>query len=156
MMVDNGPKPDFGCERCWPPTADAAWAARRALAGGQELIDESHFHVMILACPRCTQRFVSVFTETIDWQDGDDPQYWTLLPVTEPEAVALAQQRKSLTATTLNSLGRGRRCLRRDYPKGAGPRNFWGTGISVAQPPVAADRAPRRPVRPLVETLETQ
>jgi hypothetical protein len=131
MMVDDGAKRDFGCERCWPSTADAAWEARGALIHVQDLIDESHFHVMILACPRCTQPFVSVFTETIDWQDGDDPQYWTLLPITETEAVDLVQERNSLTETKLDALGRGRRCLRRDHPKGAVPRIFWGTGISV-------------------------
>ena len=63
-MVDDGPGQDFGCERCWPSTADAAWEAREELTHVQELIDDSHFHVMILACPCCTQRFVSVFTET--------------------------------------------------------------------------------------------
>ena len=73
-MVDDGPKWDFGCERCWPPIADAAWEARGGLTHVAELIDDSHFHVMILACPCCTQRFVSIFTETIDWEDGDDPQ----------------------------------------------------------------------------------
>ena len=56
-----------GCERCWPSEADAAWEARRKLACAVELVDESHFHVMILACPSCEQRFLSVFTETIDW-----------------------------------------------------------------------------------------
>jgi hypothetical protein len=66
MMVDDGAKQDFGCEHCWPSTADAAWEARGALTHVQDLIDESHFHVMILACPHCSQRFVSVFTETID------------------------------------------------------------------------------------------
>lgn len=73
MMGDDGPGEDFGCKRCWPPSAGAAWKARGALTHVAELIDESHFHVMILACPRCTQRFVSVFTETVDWADGDDP-----------------------------------------------------------------------------------
>jgi len=41
--------------------------ARRALDFEAELIDESHVHVAILACGQCGQRFVSVFTETIDW-----------------------------------------------------------------------------------------
>ena len=36
---------------------------------------------MILGCARCSQGFVSVFTKTIDWEDGDDPQFWTLLPI---------------------------------------------------------------------------
>jgi len=131
MMVDDRPKRDFGCERCWPPTADAAWEAREGLTHVAELIDDSHFHVMILACPSCAQRFVSIFTESIDWKDGDDPQYWTLLPITEAEAVDLGRRQDSLTETKLNTLGPDRRCLRRDYPKATEPRIFWGTGISV-------------------------
>ncbi len=123
----------FGCERCWPCSADAAWEARGSLTVVAELIDESHFHVMILACPTCTQRFVSVFTETIDWVDGDDPQYWTLLPITEGEATDLGQQRSCLNETKLDALGPGRRCLRLDHPKGAARHIFWGTGISVGR-----------------------
>jgi hypothetical protein len=131
MMVDDRPKQDFGCERCWPSIADAAWEARGGLAQVAELIDESHLHVMILACPSCTQRFVSIFTESIDWKDGDDPQHWQLLPITEAEAVDLVRRRDSLTETELNALGPGRRCLRRDHPKAIEPRSFWGAGISV-------------------------
>jgi len=130
-MGDDRAKQDFGCERCGPSSADAAWKARRALTTAHELIDKSHFYVAILACTRCTQRFVFVWTEMIDWQDGDDPQYSTLLPITEAEAVDLVEQRDSLTETKLNVLGRDRRCLRRDHPKGAVPRIFWGTGIFV-------------------------
>jgi hypothetical protein len=87
--------------------------------------------IMILACGRCTQQFVSIFTETIDWADGEDPQYWTLLPITDAEATELVQRQGSVTETQLNALGPGRRCLRRDHPKGKGPRILWGAGISV-------------------------
>jgi hypothetical protein len=130
-MVDGGLMENFGCERCWPSTAEAAWEARETLTRVQELIDESHFHVMILACARCTQRFVSIFTEMIDWAGGDDPQYWTLLPITEKEAADLVQQKSSLTEASLNALGPGRRCLQHDYPKASAPRTSWGTGIFV-------------------------
>jgi hypothetical protein len=133
MMRDDGPRQDFGCERCWPPAADAAWEARGALTHVTDLIDESHFHVMILACPGCAQRFVSVFTETIDWVNGDDPQESALLPVTEAEDADLVQRRDSLTEADLNWVGSGRRCLRRDCPSGAAQRLFWGTGISVGR-----------------------
>ena len=86
---------------------------------------------MILACPSCTQRFVSVFTETIDWTDGDDPQYWTVLPITSAEAAELVQQGDSLTEPMLEALGPGRPSLRRDYPKGGTRHIYWSTGISV-------------------------
>jgi hypothetical protein len=131
MMLDDGPKQDFGCEQCWPSTADAAWEARKGLTHVAELIDESHLHVMILACPSCAQRFISIFTEMIDWIDGDDPQYWQLLPITEAEAADLIRRRDSLTETAFNALGQGRRSLQRDFPKATEPRLFWGIGIFV-------------------------
>jgi hypothetical protein len=122
---------EFGCDRCWPTDAHAAWEARAGLTCLEDLIDESHFHVMILACPHCGQRYVSIFTEMIDWQAGEDPQYWTLLPITEAEAESLIQQETSLSEMSLNALGRARRCLRRDHPKAEPPRVFWGSGILV-------------------------
>jgi len=131
MMGDQGPGEEFGCEHCWPPAADGAWKARSTLTRVAELIDESHFHVMTLACPRCTQQFVSVFTEIIDWEDGDDPQYWTLLPITGEEAADLARQRVSLPETKLDALGPGRRSLQHDHPKGVERYIYWGTGIHV-------------------------
>src|SRR4029079_8169869 len=118
---------DFGCAHCWPGDANAAWAARNSLNHGEELIDESHFHVMILACAQCNQRFLSVFTETIDWTEGDDPQYWTLLPITEPEFSRLIQQGNSVSEAQLNALGRGRRCLQRDLPKALPEQVLWRT-----------------------------
>ena len=130
-MRDQEPGEEFGCEHCLPLAADAAWEARRTLTHVAELIDESHYRVMILACPRCTQRFVSVFTETVDWVEGDDPQYWTLLPIIGEEAADLVQQRLSPTETKLYELGHGRRSLRLDHPKGVARRIFWGTGIHV-------------------------
>jgi hypothetical protein len=131
-MVDNEKaREDFGCERCWPATPDAAWRARGGLAREADLIDEPHFHVMILACSVCPQRFVSVLTETIDWAGGDDSQYWMLLPVTDTEAAELAERRGSITEAQLNALGSERRCLRRDHPTAAAPRNSWGVGIWV-------------------------
>jgi hypothetical protein len=130
-MSDERSTDDFGCARCWPPEADDAWNARRTLTWAADLIDESHFHVMVLVCPSCGQRFVSVFTETIDWVDGDDPQDWTLLPITTEEADDLALQGASLSESTLNGLGPGRRSLRRDYGKGAQPLSVWSTGLYV-------------------------
>ena len=122
---------EFGCDRCWPADARAAWGARDGLSRLKELVDESHFIVTVLACPRCAQRYVSVFTEMIDWVDGNDPQYWILLPITEAEAEGLMRPEASLNETGLNALGRERRSLQRDHPKAGPPRVFWGRGIFV-------------------------
>jgi hypothetical protein len=120
-----------GCKHCWPSTAAAAWKARKELAFTAGLIDESHLHVMILVCPQCGQQFLSVFTEMIDWINGDDAQYWIVLPITESEAAQLTSRGPALTEQEINAVGRGRQSLMRDYPTGEGPREFWGKGIMV-------------------------
>jgi hypothetical protein len=130
-MSDEQILEGFGCENCWPLSPEGADAASRALTREADLIDELHFHVMIRTCRSCSQCFLSIFTEMIDWIDGDDPQYWTLLPITEVEAADLIRQGNSLAEQTLNSLGSGRRSLHHDHPKGKPPRTYWGTGIWV-------------------------
>ena len=124
------PEATFGCLQCWPDSADVAWEARKHLVGASELIDESHFHVMILSCSKCSQQFLSVFTESIDWVGGEDPQYWTTLPLTAPEAADLVG-RSGTSETDFASFGQGRRSLRHDFPKDELPRNYWGKGILI-------------------------
>src|ERR1041385_192441 len=108
-MREGSAEGPFGCEHCWPESAEAAWSARFRLSHEGELIDESHFHVLILGCTECHQRFVSIFTESIDWEDGEDPQFWTVLPLTTSEVDALTRPGSPVTEATLNSLGEGRR-----------------------------------------------
>jgi hypothetical protein len=122
----------FGCVHCCPATAEAAWEARQQLTPGTTLVDESHYAVRILACPRCGQQFVSVFTEIIDWTSGNDSQFSTLLPVTKAEAESLVMRGEALTEGELEALGPERRCLQHDFPRSAEvPRNVWGVGISI-------------------------
>ena len=122
----------FGCAACWPAAAEAAWEATGLTHVG-DVIDESHFHVTIVACPSCLQHFVSVFTETIDWDGGDDPQYWTLLPITAAESADLLERRDSVSERMLNALGPARRSLRLEHPKGSDRRIFWGTGLLIGR-----------------------
>jgi hypothetical protein len=117
----------FGCERCCPPDAEAAFRARAELSTVADLIEESHYYVTVYACSVCAQRFVSVFTETIDWETGDDPQSWTLLPITEHEATRLLAERDALSGWTLNALGPTRRSLRHSSPN----QTYWGSGLWV-------------------------
>ncbi|MGZ6143595.1 MAG: hypothetical protein ACXWLM_09655 [Myxococcales bacterium] len=116
-----------GCELCFPGSADAAWAARSSLERAAELVDESHFIVAILACPACGQRFLSVFTETVDWADGDDPQHWTMFPIAAGESEALIRRGASLDEAALATLAHGRKSLHFDCPKG-GPKRAWFSG----------------------------
>ncbi len=130
-MMNNADDKVTGCENCWPATAEAAWKARCQLGHTKELIDESHYHVMIMACAQCGQKYLSVFTEMIDWQEGDDAQYWTSVPVTESEATNLAQRGAELTEDEINETGASKQALCRDYPTGGNPAVYWGKGITV-------------------------
>lgn len=121
----------FGCAQCWPKSANRAWEAFHFLIIEARLVDESHFTVYIRACPQCRQRFVSVFTETIDWIEGEDPQSWSILPITEVEFKRLSQDGLALPST-LNQLAPHRRSLRGDFPKGEHLRAYWSSGVFVA------------------------
>jgi hypothetical protein len=126
------PEGEFGCSECWPDSADRAWMARRILKHETDLVDESHFHVMIVACGSCGQRFVSVFTEIVDWADADDSQFWQHMPLTQDESGKLAAVEEERIEDSLQSIGSDRRSLKHDYAKGfAKPIDYWGTGITV-------------------------
>lgn len=120
-----------GCSVCWPEDAEAAWLADKKLVHVSELVDESHFHVTLRACDACGQRFVCVFTETIDWVDGEDPQAWTRTPLSLEEAVAIVGPVKTLESR-LYATGAGRKTLRRDFPKGVeAPKAFWAETLTI-------------------------
>ena len=118
----------FGCGVCFPPSADAAWTARQGLAQVARLVEEPHVSVWIGACGTCRQRYLSVFTERIDWVNGEDPQDWALMPVTEEEAAAL------VGGVSAGEIGVGRRCLRAYHPSDEGMRVFWSVGPAVIGP----------------------
>jgi hypothetical protein len=118
----------FGCERCFQTSAEAASEARRYFVEVSRLIDESHFVVRILECPRCRQRYVSVFTEVIDWSEGDDAQYWSVLPLTAAESERLIAQGENAEIPLIELIGRNRRYLQVDFPTGKTKRVLWAAG----------------------------
>ena len=128
-MTDAGQP--AGCARCWPDDAAAAWTARRGLAQDADLVDESHYHLMILSCSACGQRFASVFTEVVDWADGDDSQYWQTVPLSAAEAADLRGKLEDDAGPALESVAAGRRSLRYDHPKGQAPKAWWGSGVNT-------------------------
>ena len=67
----------------------------------------------------------------VDWADSEDPQYWTVVPITEAEERSLPQEGNPVSETQLMALAPGRRCLRRNYPKNEAPRVFWSTGMVI-------------------------
>ncbi|WP_143741813.1 hypothetical protein [Thiorhodovibrio frisius] len=121
---------DFGCNTCWPKVADEAWEAVKHLKSEIELIDESHFMIKVRSCKKCSQQFLWVFTETIDWKDGEDPQYWAVLPITPAEAYQLLSD-GGTTVTALLGLSSERKSLCHDFPKGSEPKSYWSQGIVI-------------------------
>ena len=131
-MPERGAEDDHGCERCWPDEAAAAWETRQGLSTVAELVRESHYIVKILSCPYCHQHFLSVFTEMVDWALGEDPMYWTVVPVDSGEVAALTESTGEPREEDLEAMARGRRSLFRDFPKDAfKPRVGWGVGLRI-------------------------
>ncbi len=127
--IRNGPG-DFGCDKCWPLDANAAWAACRSMPTASEIISESHFSVRLRICASCGQGFLTVFTETIDWSGGEDPQFWTVIPVTAEQAGMLSGAPDEIEMA-IGSVPQNRRSLCHDFPRDGEPRSFWSTGISI-------------------------
>jgi len=87
--LPSPPMTASGCPECQPSGAAEAWANRPRLTTVATLVDEPHHILSVVTCRACGQRFVSEFSEEVDWQDGEDPQSWVLLPVSAEEASAL-------------------------------------------------------------------
>ena len=119
----------FGCNECLPDGADEAWEAFGKSEIDARLIDEMHFIVLVRSCLSCGQRCVSVFTETIDWEHGEDPSFRTVLPITEEEVLMLTTADSQVVESLLYGLDSTRQSLCRDWPTGAEAKNFWGRGI---------------------------
>jgi hypothetical protein len=109
-----------GCGACIPEEPTSATAL--GLAEDARLVVESHFMVKIRSCRACGQRFLWVFAEQIDLVDGNDPQCWSVLPISPEEAEAMIEAGEDLDLDALSRLGMRRRFLRDDSPA-FGPRN---------------------------------
>lgn len=119
-----------GCTTCWPDDADAAWRARASLEPVAVLVEESHRRVVVERCPRCAQRYVYVFCETIDWAGSEDPQFRSLLPLTDAEAERLLAPGAASDDAALAAIAPGRRSLARDFGReDAAPRTYWSCGL---------------------------
>ena len=115
--------------RLAPPEACILWREpERAAANiGRDCFDlvevvfeDSHSWRNILRCRECGQLYLYDFFEMVDWEDGEDPQYWMWIPVGSPEEAA---EIKGLPTEALSDVYPR---LQRDYPKGAtAPKLYW-------------------------------
>jgi len=121
---------DFGCAYCYGEDAQAVWTYHRngGLEPQRRIVDDPHFLVSLRHCRRCGQVFVSIFTEFVDWEDGDDAQYSDVVPVTPAEAATVLEQGEQVDLRYLGSLGEGRRRLSSDWPTGGETEIGWRVG----------------------------
>ena len=127
--MDESPQV-FGCPAFWPPDADAAWSSFNSLSIDHEFVDESHFMVKLRSCRKCSQQFVSAFSETVDWSDGDDPQFWSSVPVTPAESKVLLEAGESAVEKACATTA-ARRSLCHDHPKGPARKTYWSKGLVI-------------------------
>jgi hypothetical protein len=127
---------EFGCTRCYGDDARATWTyCAEHLVIERYLVDDFHFIVQLRRCPTCSQPFVWVLTESVDWVLGDDGQYRDVVPVTTAEAQMLARRGEDLDAAFVESLGRNRRYLQVDWPTGQRQERIrWGKGELLVMP----------------------
>ncbi len=54
----------------------------------ESFTEESHLKRALLKCRECGQLYFYEFYERVDWDDGDDAQYSTYVPLPEPGEAA--------------------------------------------------------------------
>ena len=124
---------EFGCSHCCPADASKAFGAETR-RHEHTLVGSSHFDVYIARCTECGQRFVGICTEIIDWVDGDDAEYWDIVPITDEEASQLAALDENGSTFSVAALGDGRRYIKADHPTGGEFRVEWVNGPLIIHP----------------------
>ncbi len=115
---------------------DDPTTARQALKEAtttDRITDESHFIVSLLRCERCWQPFLKIFSELIDWTNGDDAQAWLYVPLYAAEVDKL-RAAKPVDDRFLLDLNINRRYLSDVFPSGAERRIAWGSGPLMLLP----------------------
>ena len=80
---------------------------------GKELIFESHYGVSVCCCPDCDQHWIIIWTERIDWEDGNDDQDTSIVPLTKEEAETLVKQGENVSMDMVEEFARNRKWLHR-------------------------------------------
>ncbi|MEM1262649.1 MAG: hypothetical protein AAGH76_09645 [Pseudomonadota bacterium] len=121
---------NVGCSVCWSTDAVSAWSQIKSVPIETYLIAESHFIVSLRRCASCGQWYLQVTTETIDWDNGDDPVFRTIVPLSEMEQRRLLRDQPPSELDLLR-LGSQQPSLCYDHPSGAEASVYWGRGMRV-------------------------
>ena len=104
----------------WHADTLGAEDLRGAFEAIEQYVDESHFAQCLLRCRQCAQLYFFRFQEEIDWDDGDDPQYSTYVPVETSDEAKLMLKLGPLELLAVMPR------LHKDFPKGAKvPKVYW-------------------------------
>jgi hypothetical protein len=122
------------CPHCSPADPAAAFTSLRELPMAERLVDESHFDLSVRRCPRCGQAWVAIFTELLDWRDGDDSQAWLCLHITDGELRQLRAANEDDRERTLVGMNLSRRHLAWVHPRGNSESVSWKDGPLVILP----------------------
>jgi hypothetical protein len=111
-----------------PPTQCVLWEKPELLEQGpfkerfevvEGLVDESHDSRNVFKCRECGQLYFYEWHEEIDWEDGDDAQYTTYIPVQTREEI------DELKAQDFFGILSYFPRLQRDKPTGKGTKLSW-------------------------------
>ena len=123
--------PQYECSGCGALEAELARAATSAFEHVRRLIGVAHLTISVRRCLSCHGLWLTTFTERVDWSLGDDPQYWTHIPISSPEAGELNGGNAIARAT---ALGTTRRFLVCSLPSRGPQRIEWSRTAAVVGP----------------------
>jgi hypothetical protein len=120
-------EPELELKQLPAPTQCALWRQpglalrpRECFESIETFADDSHLSRSLLRCRECGQLYFHEFYEEMDWDDGDDAQYQTYIPVPTREEAERMKDLKVFELTLYSPR------LQRDFPKGqTGPRVHW-------------------------------
>lgn len=96
--------------------------------------DDSHFMVRLVECQSCFQRYLYVFTELIDWTDGDDSQSRSFTAVSRIEADTISQRGSKINGLEIMDLQLMGKTLWWVWPKGSKPDLHRSEGPLIVMP----------------------
>lgn len=91
----------------------------------REYQDDSHLMRRLYRCRKCGQLYFYEFYEEIDWAEGNDPQYCTMIPVGDERSAELLSKKAPIELLCYPS-------IRMDYPREAKqPEKPWWANLKT-------------------------
>ena len=113
------------------PTRCILWRDREQLENSHGFLesietyeDDSHDRRCLLKCRECGQLYFYKFLEFVDYQDGEDPQYRTYIPVASANDAAMLSRMLELDIAQYTP------AIHSDWPKGQDRPNIYWAGKS--------------------------